>query len=163
MTPDSVRIARRAAISLPDGVARDEHGERGGLLDERREDLGLGGDEVLEGVGRVVDVDLGGAVLGEGDLRGLGAGADVDGGRLAEAAGDGQQLGGRLADLAAGVVDEDENFSHGCVSPQRNFWADRNSASLVPPSPSSVTSWPCSRGGRLAKEVTLVQAASRPT
>jgi hypothetical protein len=54
---------------------------------------------------------------------------------------------------AIGVVDEDENLSHegysfSLVPDQMNLRAARNAASLAPPSPSSVTISPCSRGGR---------------
>ena len=42
-----------------------------------------------------------------------GAGAEGDGDRLADAAGQGQQLKGGLADGTVHVVDVDENFSHG--------------------------------------------------
>jgi hypothetical protein len=45
----------------------------------------------------------------------FGAGADVHRGGLAEAAGDRQQLRGRLAQASVGVVDENEYFSHGRV------------------------------------------------
>src|SRR5699024_197458 len=101
-------------------------------------------------------------------LRGVGAGADEDGGRLAEATGDRQHLGGGLLHRTARVVDEDEDFSHGCAPcllslAQTNLWVVRNSASLVPPSPSSVTMVPCSRGGRLLVASTWVQALARPT
>jgi hypothetical protein len=133
MTPDPVLTATRAAISLPTEVARDEQRRRRGALDEGGEDLGLRGDEVLLRGSVLDDVHLVRAVLGEGDLGGLGAGADVDGGGLAEAARQGEQLGGRLAELAADVVDEDENFSHENVflsADQRNLPAARNSASL---------------------------------
>ena len=98
---------------LARGVARDEHRGRRDLLDERGEDLGLRGDEVARGLRVVDDVDLVRAVLGQGHLGLLGAGADVHGGGLAEAAGDRQQLGGRLAQAPVGVVDENEYFSHG--------------------------------------------------
>ncbi|MGJ3558728.1 hypothetical protein ACR6C2_06425 [Streptomyces sp. INA 01156] len=45
-----------------------------------------------------------------------GAVAQRDGDRLADPAGQRQKLQGRLADRAAGVVDVDENFSHGTSS-----------------------------------------------
>jgi len=68
---------------------------------------------VHEHLGRLDAVDLLGAEAGEGLLGGVEAVADEDGRRLADAAGDRQQLGRRLADLAVDVVDEDEYFSHG--------------------------------------------------
>ena len=98
---------------LAGGVARDEHGRRGDLRDQRGEDLGLRRDEEGRGIGVVDDVDLVRAVLGQRHLGLLGTDADVHGGGLAEAAGDRQQLGGRLAQPPVGVVDENEYFSHG--------------------------------------------------
>ena len=70
-------------------------------------------DEVAGGIRVVDDVDLVCAVLGQRHLGAVGAGADVHGGGLAEAAGDRQQIGGRLAQAPVGVVDENEYFSHG--------------------------------------------------
>ena len=98
---------------LADHAAGDENRCGRSLLDERREDLGLRHDEVVERVGAVVDVDLLGAVLGQGDGGDVGTGPDVDRRRLTEPAGDRQQLGRGLADLAVGVVDQNENFGHG--------------------------------------------------
>ncbi|CAM5243587.1 hypothetical protein SGLAM104S_03236 [Streptomyces glaucescens] len=113
--------------------------------------------------------DLHRAVLGE---RGGGVGgavAEGDGDRLADAAGQGQQLQGRLADGTVHVVDVDEDFSHGTSSlllaklrggqlgaDQMNFWPARNSASCLPPSPSSLTIVPAVRAGRSVAESTLV-------
>jgi hypothetical protein len=102
---------------LAGGVARDDDGRRGDLLHQRREDLGLRRHEEAGGVGVIDDVHLVRAVLGERDLGAVGAGADVDGGGLAEAAGDRQQLSGCLAQASVGVVDENEYFSHGGVLP----------------------------------------------
>jgi hypothetical protein len=70
---------------------------------------------------------------------------------------------------AVGVVDEDENFSHVGVSlsgrrpGQMNLRAARNSASLVPPSPSSVTICPGRAADAWRTRSTVVHAASRPT
>src|SRR6201996_4248454 len=44
-----------------------------------------------------------------------------------------------------------------------NFWVTRNSATLLPPSPSSLTIVPAARGGRSAKSTTSVAALARPT
>src|ERR1700749_1339440 len=44
-----------------------------------------------------------------------------------------------------------------------NFCVTRNSATLVPPSPSSLTTVPAARGGRSAKSTTSVCALPRPT
>src|SRR6202000_948760 len=44
-----------------------------------------------------------------------------------------------------------------------NFWVTRNSATLVPPSPSSLTTVPAARGGRSAKSTTSVDPLPRPT
>ena len=110
--PDSVLIASRAATSLPSALERHEHRCRGGRRDELREDLGLRDDEVLEHLRGLDAVDLGGAELRERLLGGVEAGADEDGRRLAQTAGDRQQLGRGLADLAVDMVDEHENFRH---------------------------------------------------
>ncbi|MGX1122222.1 hypothetical protein RKD37_007585 [Streptomyces ambofaciens] len=61
--------------------------------------------------------DLDRAVLGEGGDGVTGACAQRDGDGLADAAGQRQQLQGRLADGTVHVVDVDENFSHGTSSP----------------------------------------------
>ncbi len=88
-----------------------------------------------------------------------------------------QQLQRGLADGTVHVVDKDENFSHGtsisCVcevdgergtaGTQMNFWPARNSASALPPSPSSFTIVPAVRAGRCAAESTAVHAPARPT
>src|SRR5699024_5133959 len=143
---------------------------RGRLLHERGEHLGLRSDEEPGDVVSGEGVDLLRAVLGQGLLGRLQTLADEDGGGLAEAAGDGEELSGGLADLAVRVVDENENCCHDYFTSfftsrdrQMNLREARNSASLVPPSPSSATIVPCSRGGRLVISWTAVQAASRPT
>ena len=46
---------------------------------------------------------------------------------------------------------------------QMNFWPARNSASCLPPSPSSLTIVPAVRAGRCAAESTAVHAPTRPT
>jgi hypothetical protein len=96
---------------------RDEDGRGRRLLDQLGEQLGLRDDEEVDEVGRLRAVDLLGAVCAECRLGLLVAVADEHSRGLAEAAGDGQQLGRGLADVTARVVDEDENFSHVCESP----------------------------------------------
>ena len=49
--PDSILIARRAAISLPSEVEGIEHGGRRGLLDQLLQRLGLGGHQVALDLG----------------------------------------------------------------------------------------------------------------
>ncbi|CAM5595626.1 hypothetical protein SFUMM280S_04274 [Streptomyces fumanus] len=61
----------------------------------------------------LVGEDLHRAVLGERGGGVAGAVAQRDGDRLADAAGQGQQLQGRLADGTVHVVDVDEDFGHG--------------------------------------------------
>ncbi|MGX1158426.1 hypothetical protein RKD39_006004 [Streptomyces albogriseolus] len=73
-------------------------------------------DQVVGVLGGLVGEDLDRAVLGERGGGVAGAAAQRHGDRLADAAGEGQQLQGRLADGAVHVVDVDENFSHGTSS-----------------------------------------------
>src|SRR5690606_20152410 len=100
------------------------------------------------------------AVLGQDGRVGL---AEHDRRGLADAAGDGQELQRRLGDLTGRRIDQNENFSHGQAPTHTNFLDARNSTSLMPPSPSSVTISPAVRGGRGVVDRTLVQALSRPT
>ena len=86
-------------------------------LDERREHVHLGGDQVAVDVVGLGDVDLGragrGQRLGE---RGRGAGGTGhDGGRLTQCAGGGDELGADLLERTLGVLDEHEYFCHGLL------------------------------------------------
>ncbi|MDH6492374.1 hypothetical protein M2157_008373 [Streptomyces sp. SAI-127] len=108
-----MRSARRAAISLPSAEGRHQHGGRGDGLDGGLQRVDLGDDQVVGVLGGVVGQDLDGAVLAQDGGGVGGTGTQRDGDRLADTAGQGQQLQGGLADGAVHVVDIDENFSHG--------------------------------------------------
>ena len=113
ITPEPVLMASRAAISLPVALLGMSTAAGETFSTSAARISACGRDEVRRGIRVVDDVDLVRAVLGQRHLGLLGAGADVHGGGLAEAAGDRQQLGGRLAQAPVGVVDENEYFSHG--------------------------------------------------
>src|SRR6266568_694049 len=89
---------------------------------------------------------------------------NVDRHRLAEAAGDGEEFRGGLADRATDVVGENQNVRHDSAAPQRNLLLDRNSTSCAAPVPSeSVTTVPALRGGRAVTPVTCDHATEPPT
>lgn len=101
-------------------------------------------------------------------LGGIEAGSDEDGRRLAEPPGDGEQFGGRLAQRVVDVVDEDENFSHvsDLLFPRRRsdeLALGEEAGELGSAVALVLDDGALARGGRASKEVTLVQAASRPT
>src|SRR5690606_5425369 len=72
--------------------------------------------QVVGVLGGLVGEDLDRAVLGQRGGGGGGAAAEGHRDRLADTAGQRQQLQGRLADGTVHVVDVDENFSHGTSS-----------------------------------------------
>ena len=111
-TPDSELHAEAAGDlrAVVAGGDQDRGGAgRGGDLRER---LGLRGDQEVVQLGAVDQVDLLGAVAGERLDGGLAAGAQDHGGRRADAAGQGEQLKGGLADVAVGVLDENKDLGH---------------------------------------------------
>ena len=112
ISPEPVLSASRPAISLPSALEATSTAAGELSADQLREHLGLRRDEVRRHLGVLGDVDLGGAVLGQGLLRGVEAAADEHRGRLAQPGGQGQQLSGDLLDLAVGVLDENQNLSH---------------------------------------------------
>ena len=71
------------------GAGGQQHGRRGGGLDQRGQHVDVRGDQVAVGVVGLGDVDLGGAGLLQpvGQRRGGAGGADHDGGRARPARG----------------------------------------------------------------------------
>ena len=108
---DAQRQAGGDLLAL--GGGRDQHGGRGDGLVGGLEGVDLRHDQVVGVLGRVVGEDLHRAVLGEGGGGVGGTVAQRDGDGLTEAAGQGQQPKGGLADGTVHVVDVDEDFSHG--------------------------------------------------
>ena len=134
MTPEPVLIASRAGDLLAVGRRREQH--RGGRAvgDELGEHLGDRGDQVVDQVGRRRRRTPSRAVLRQRLLRGVEAGADQDGGGLAQARGQRQQLEGDLLDLAVDVLDENQDLCH-VVSPpalRRTSWT-RGTRGACPP------------------------------
>ncbi|GAA3074937.1 hypothetical protein GCM10020000_69960 [Streptomyces olivoverticillatus] len=113
MMPEPMRTARRAAISLPSAEDGTSTAAGETALYAASSASTLGGDEVVGELGGVGREDLDRAVLGERRGGGVRTGTQVHGDGLADAAGEGQQLEGGLADGAVHVVDIDEDFSHG--------------------------------------------------
>src|SRR6266702_2595170 len=145
------------------GRARQQDEGRRLLLDELGEQRGRRRDDVVV-EGRVGgDIDAGRAELRTALPPFLGPRPGPHHGGLAEPAGQRDQLVGDLLHLAVRVLREHKDLSHAAFPPQMNFCAARNSAALTPPSPSSLTTMPASRGGLCAKLTTSVAAAPRPT
>src|SRR5204862_4980170 len=126
---------------------------------------GRRGDVVVE-VGAVGHVHPGRAVLGAARLAAIRTRTGPHDRRLAEPAGQRDQLERDLLDVIADVLREHQDLSH-CRSvsfpAQMNFCVARNSATLTPPSPSSLTTVPAWRGGRWACSTTSVAAPPSPT
>src|SRR5512139_110195 len=161
---DLDRETTRDLLAL--GVGGDEYGARAGALHQLLEHLGLRRDEEALDLRVVDDVDLLGTVGLQRRGGVVGRGADEHRGRLAETAGDRQELVGGLAHHTVDMVDENQDFAHCQLPdlPQMNFFDARNPASAVAPEPSSsVTISPCVRGGRAAVSSTWLHEADRPT
>ncbi len=105
---------------------RREQDDRGlHLLRHRHHGLDARQDQVVVDVGRIHVHDGGGPIGGEGVHRLVGAVADDHRDGVTEAAGDGEQLGGGLADGSVVVVDQDEDLAHGVLlKVSVDVWSD---------------------------------------
>src|SRR5262249_20837748 len=137
---------------------------------QRREHPDSRSGQVMLHLAGLRDIDLGGTVGREpvGELARGARRADDHRRGLPQCRRRSEQLVGDLLDLAARMLDEDQDLCAdvppplGSASGQISFWPMRYWASWAAPSPSSVTIWPAARGGRGVDSITTEVAPASP-